>query len=92
MLSSASDKGLVFGVAKKNTVRLCTNDIVMAQQQQLPLLLLSLRLDGGKVAELLLVAGDAPAALGDELLDALVDLGVGGDNLVLYVLSDNRIT
>jgi hypothetical protein len=91
MPSSASDKGLVFGVAKKNTVRLCTNDIVMAQQQQLPLLLLPLPLDSGKVAELLLVAGNAPAALGDELLDALVDLGVSGDNLVLYILSVDRI-
>lgn len=52
MLRSAGDKGLEFGVAKKNTVRLCTNDIVMAQQQQLPLLLLPLQ--HGKVAELLL--------------------------------------
>jgi hypothetical protein len=92
VLSSASDKGLVFGVAKNNTERLCTQDIVMAQQQQLPLLLLPLPLDSGKVAELLLVTGDAPAALGDELLDALVDLGVGSNNLVLYILSDNRIT
>lgn len=90
MLRSAGDKGLEFGVAKKNTVRLCTNDIVMAQQQQLPLLLLPLQ--HGKVAELLLVAGDAPAALGNELLNTLVDLGVGGDNLVLYMLSETHIT
>lgn len=39
-----------------------------------------------------LVAGNVPAALGDELLDALVDLGVGGNDLVLYDLSDIRIT
>ena len=90
MLRSAGDKGLEFGVAKKNTVRLCTNDIVMAQQQQLPLLLLPLQ--HGKVAELLPVARDAPAALGNELLNTLVDLGVGGDNLVLYMLSETHIT
>lgn len=39
-----------------------------------------------------LVAGNVPAALGDELLDALVDVGAGSDDLVLYVLSDIRIT
>lgn len=39
-----------------------------------------------------LVAGDVPAALGHELLDALVDLGAGGNDLVLYILSDIRIT
>ena len=90
MLRSAGDKGLEFGVAKKNTVRLCTNDIVMAQQQQLPLLLLPLQ--DGKVAQLLLVARDASSALGNELLNTLVDLGVGGDNLVLYMLSETHIT
>jgi len=63
----------------------------MTQQQQLPLILL-LPLQHGKVAELLLVARDAPAALGDELLNTLVDLGVGGDNLVLCTLSDTNIT
>lgn len=35
-----------------------------------------------------LVAGNVPAALGDELLDALVDVGAGSDNLVLHILSD----
>ena len=39
-----------------------------------------------------LVAGNVPAALGHELLDALVDIGAGGDDLVLYILSDIRIT
>lgn len=63
----------------------------MTQQQQLPLILL-LPLQHGKVAELLLVARDAPAALGDELLNTLVDLRVGGDNLVLCTLSDTNIT
>ena len=62
----------------------------MAQQQQLPLLLLPLQ--HGKVAELLLVAGDAPAALGHKLLNTLVNLGVGGDNLVLHALLDIHIT
>lgn len=35
-----------------------------------------------------LVAGNVPAALGHELLDALVDVGAGSDDLVLYILSD----
>ena len=39
-----------------------------------------------------LVAGNVPAALGNELLDALVDLGAGSDDLVLCMLSDIRIT
>lgn len=39
-----------------------------------------------------LVAGNVPAALGHELLDALVDVGAGSDDLVLYILSDIRIT
>lgn len=39
-----------------------------------------------------LVAGNVPAALGNEALDALVDLRLGSNNLVLHVLSDNHIT
>ena len=39
-----------------------------------------------------LVAGNVPAALGYELLDALVDVGAGSDDFVLYILSDIRIT
>jgi hypothetical protein len=39
-----------------------------------------------------LVAGNVPAALGHELLDALVDVGAGSDDLVLCILSDIRIT
>jgi hypothetical protein len=42
-------------------------------------------LQNGKVAELLLVSGYHPAALLDELLGALVDLGLGGGNFVLDV-------
>ena len=40
-------------------------------------------LEDGQIAKLLLVAGDGPAALGDELLGALVNLGLGSGNLVL---------
>lgn len=54
------------------------------------LILSSLRMSIRNLAYL--VAGNVPAALGDELLDALVDLGLGGNDLVLYVLSDIRIT
>jgi hypothetical protein len=42
-------------------------------------------LKNGKVAKLLLVSGYHPATLLDELLGALVDLGLGGGNLVLDV-------
>ena len=53
----------------------------------------SLILSGGGVSQITyLVAGNVPAALGDELLDALVDVGAGSDDLVLYILSDIRIT
>ena len=40
-------------------------------------------LKNGKIAKLLLVSGYHPAALLDELLGALVNLGLGGGNLVL---------
>jgi hypothetical protein len=53
----------------------------------------SLVLSGRGVSQITyLVTGNVPAALGHELLDALVDLGAGSDDLVLYVLSDIRIT
>jgi hypothetical protein len=42
-------------------------------------------LQNGKVAKLLLVSGYHPATLLDELLGALVDLGLGGGNFVLDV-------
>ena len=47
---------------------------------------------GGVSRMTYLVAGNVPAALGHELLDALVDVGAGSDDLVLYVLSDIHIT
>jgi hypothetical protein len=47
-------------------------------------------LKNGKIAELLLVSGYHPATLLDELLGALVDLGLGGSNLVLDVCIRQR--
>jgi hypothetical protein len=47
-------------------------------------------LKNGKIAELLLVSGYHPATLLDELLGALVDLGLGGGNLVLDVFIRQR--
>lgn len=49
-------------------------------------------LQDGEIAELLLVSGHHPAALLDELLGALVDLGLGGGNIVLDVCIRQGLT